>query len=307
MDNNVYFVYLTINKVNGKMYIGQHTCRYEDQFTDGYLGSGFALRRALKKYGEANFERIILEYAESPEELNELEAKYVDNEIVKGEQFYNLKTGGDKKCIYSEESKERISQTLKDKYANGMKNAMFGRQHSEKSKRKMSEAQKGKYVGINSPHWGKHRSEETKKKLHDKLSGRTGNWKGKKRSPEQIEKMREFGKTLVGVRNPFYGHTHTAETREKLRQANLGHASWNKGKKFSEESKKKMSEAHKGHNVGKDNPRSRKVRQYTLDGTFVREWECMREATKTTGILNISGVCLGKNSHAGGYIWKYAE
>lgn len=49
VDEYVYFIYVTENKVNGKLYIGQHRCKYEEQFTDGYLGSGHAFTSALKK------------------------------------------------------------------------------------------------------------------------------------------------------------------------------------------------------------------------------------------------------------------
>lgn len=49
------------------------------------------------------------------------------------------------------------------------------------------------------------------------------------------------------------------------------------------------------------------VLQYTLDGEFVKEWICMREAQRGTGIRGIDMVCNGKRKTAGGYIWKYKE
>lgn len=53
------------------------------------------------------------------------------------------------------------------------------------------------------------------------------------------------------------GHRQSAESRDKMSLAKIGHTpwnkgkvgvmkAWNKGKKFSDESKKKMSESHKG-------------------------------------------------------------
>jgi hypothetical protein len=50
-------IYKTINKINGKVYVGVH---YTSK-NDGYLGSGIKLLRAVNKYGSDNFERITLE------------------------------------------------------------------------------------------------------------------------------------------------------------------------------------------------------------------------------------------------------
>lgn len=55
------------------------------------------------------------------------------------------------------------------------------------------------------------------------------------------------------------------------------------------------------------------VCQYTLDGQFVAEYPCLREAERQTGIrrTNITGCCKGIDyqgfniKQAGGYIWKY--
>ena len=43
-----YTIYLTVNKINGKKYIGKHVT--EDPY-DSYLGSGIVLSNAIKKYG----------------------------------------------------------------------------------------------------------------------------------------------------------------------------------------------------------------------------------------------------------------
>ena len=43
----MYYIYLIVNKVNGKTYIGQH--KYK-KLNDSYMGSGKLIRRAQKKY-----------------------------------------------------------------------------------------------------------------------------------------------------------------------------------------------------------------------------------------------------------------
>ena len=47
-----HYIYLTKNIVNGKSYVGKHTYRGKDSFDKNYLGSGYLLKRAIKKYGK---------------------------------------------------------------------------------------------------------------------------------------------------------------------------------------------------------------------------------------------------------------
>lgn len=54
-------------------------------------------------------------------------------------------------------------------------------------------------------------------------------------------------------------------------------------------------------------PCSKKIFQYTLDGSFLREWPSGKEVTRKLGFdqRNISACCLGKQDTAYGYIWRY--
>lgn len=47
------------------------------------------------------------------------------------------------------------------------------------------------------------------------------------------------------------------------------------------------------------------ILQYTEDGEFVREWRCVRDATRATGITNISKNLHGAIDNAGGFVWKW--
>ena len=212
----VYFIYVTENLINGKLYIGQHTCDYDKQFTDGYLGSGVAIRKAIEKYGKENFERIILEYAESPEELNELEAKYVDEEVIKSKRFYNLETGGKCNNNVSEETKQKISIASKGHFVSeetkkkmsirmsgennpmfgriGQLNPFYGRHHTDEAKQ-----------ALRNYHLGKHQTEETKNKLKELFTGRFV-------SEETKKKMSESAKG----KKQFLGLHHTEETKQKM-------------------------------------------------------------------------------------------
>lgn len=92
------FVYETINKLNGKKYIGK--CIFDRiNNWENYLGSGVYLKRAIKKYGKENFEKKIICIAYSDDELNRLEEYYLKfYDVVNSKDFYNIKLtsiGGD--------------------------------------------------------------------------------------------------------------------------------------------------------------------------------------------------------------------
>jgi endogenous inhibitor of DNA gyrase (YacG/DUF329 family) len=98
--------------------------------------------------------------------------------------------------------------------------AQKGKHHSEETKKKMSDAQKGK----NNHNYGKHLSEEIKKKMSDAN-------KGKHHSEKTRKKISDANK----------GKHFSEDTRKKISKAK-------KGKHRSEETKKKISDANKGEN-----------------------------------------------------------
>jgi hypothetical protein len=84
------YIYKITNKINGKWYIGKHNG------TDpNYMGSGKLLRKAIKKYGLENFEKVILESCSCEQELNLCEQHWISsaNAII-DPMSYNLAKGG---------------------------------------------------------------------------------------------------------------------------------------------------------------------------------------------------------------------
>jgi len=83
-------IYETINKINGKRYIGK------DKHNDPkYLGSGKILNQAIKKYGKENFIKTILEYCDSEDHMAERERHWI--EITNAQlldMYYNIGEGG---------------------------------------------------------------------------------------------------------------------------------------------------------------------------------------------------------------------
>lgn len=86
-----YIIYKTLNKANGRYYIGSHKT---EKLDDGYLGSGKRLKAAIEKYGEENFEREVLYVFNNPDEMYAKEVELVTEEEVKNPDCYNLKEGG---------------------------------------------------------------------------------------------------------------------------------------------------------------------------------------------------------------------
>lgn len=188
----MYCIYKITNLVNGKTYIGQH--KYKE-LNDYYMGSGKHLVRAQKKYGIENFKKEILIFnVAKKEHADLLEKTFIDSEREKvgKENCYNITDGGEGFIgFHSKETKRKISEANKGKHW----------KLSEETKRKMSESGKGKCL-----------SEETKKKM-SKVH------KGRKFSEEHKKKMSEAKK---GKKHPFYGKHHSEETQNKMSESHKG-------------------------------------------------------------------------------------
>lgn len=90
-------IYKTINKINNKIYVGQ-----DSNNNPNYLGSGEILKKAIKKNGKENFEKIILEKCASKDELNEREIFWIKElDAMNPKIGYNLTNGGSGGSIYN--------------------------------------------------------------------------------------------------------------------------------------------------------------------------------------------------------------
>ncbi|WP_409305714.1 NUMOD3 domain-containing DNA-binding protein [Peribacillus sp. SCS-155] len=177
IDQEMYcgYVYVTINQINGKKYIGRHT-----RWIKKYVGSGIRLRQAINKYGIENFETYIIDLAIYKNELKVKEEFYITYfKAHERDDWYNISkvsSGGNTLAGYTPEEmhefrrkisnafknmpKKKREDWLKNVRANhkalkgkengmfgsarfGEKNPMYGKRHTEESKRKNSESNKG--------------------------------------------------------------------------------------------------------------------------------------------------------------------
>lgn len=161
-----HYLYKTTNKITGKYYIGAHSTK---NLEDGYMGSGKQLKDAIKKYGIENFTCEILEIFSNREEAFQKEAEIVTEDFINDPMTYNMCTGGLGSSIKTTGFKKQVSNKLKGrKFSSehslkkslaqtgeknhrygkpnpnnpklyGQDNGMFGKKHTEESKKVMSE------------------------------------------------------------------------------------------------------------------------------------------------------------------------
>lgn len=87
----IHFIYKTTCIENGKYYIGMHST---ECLEDGYLGSGTILKKAVAKYGSDSFEREILSYHDTREDVVAAENKILKSISISDKFCYNIIKGG---------------------------------------------------------------------------------------------------------------------------------------------------------------------------------------------------------------------
>jgi group I intron endonuclease len=160
-DKETWILYQTTNDLNGRIYVGVH--RLTDTFdSKRYLGSGYALKPAIKKYGRANFSRITLAEFSCVEDAYLAEAEMVTQEFIERPDTYNICLGGYGGGIQTPEMRAKLSAVKK------------GKKFTEEHKKKLSKAKKGRKL---SPEHiaklGKLKSKETLEKISGENHWRT--------------------------------------------------------------------------------------------------------------------------------------
>jgi len=126
-------LYKVTNTKNGKVYIGQTNRSIEERWKEHCkpaLRERSYLSNAIQKYGKENFAVEELAKCETQEELDKQEDELINSHNSMSPNGYNLRHGGMGGKL-SEEAKEKVRQ------------ARIGKKHSNESKKKMSESNKG--------------------------------------------------------------------------------------------------------------------------------------------------------------------
>ena len=132
-----------------------------------------------------------------------------------------------------------------------------------------------------------------------------------------------------GENHPFYGKSHTKETKQKISKSKRENPSryW-LGKNRSEETKEKIRQTSTGRRLtqeqkivyaqkkretkaknGTDKLSWVGVQQLSLDGKLIHEWPKLTDACEALGLhaSNVVKVCRGERKSTGGFRWQYTS
>lgn len=206
------------------------------------------------------------------------------------------------KCTPEEYEQAKIAFM---KFNVGKNAPMYGKKHTEETKRKISEMGKGKMVGENNPMYGKRgkdcpfyglkRSDDTRKKLSESRKihrsvcqyNKQGNLL--KIFDTEYDACEEIGMSISSLRDCLRKPWHTAKGYYWVE--NIGEI---KPNIIIEKP------------IGK---KEKQVAQYSLDGFLIKVYSSIKEAQKETlcDTSQIIRVCKGLNKEAGGFLWRYLD
>ena len=187
---------------NGKVYIGVTGRNLELRFLNG-LGykKNTAFYRAIKKYGWNSIKHEVLVDGLTKDEAYNEEQRFIkEYDSCNPEKGYNLSVcgkGGTLGVKLSESTRARMSEGHR------------GIRLSDSTKEKLRALR----MGSNNPNYGKHPSEETRKKLSDSLKNAFSDPNVKERLSRGIKRSYELHpergeatrKRMLGEKNYFYG------------------------------------------------------------------------------------------------------
>ncbi len=207
-EQNHYIIYKTVNiskneNDENRFYVGKHVQHIDLNLNDGYYGSGHIIIRSLKKYGEDCHIRTILEVCDDLKHLKEREMYWIETLSANGSIYpecggMNLTNGGGSEEVYrTPESRKKMSDYWMGRLV-GDKNPMFGRNHTEETKKLMSNIViERNYNGERNPNYGN----------GEKMKGD----KNPSKRPEVREKLRKYDFTVENIITKEIKHYKTVE------------------------------------------------------------------------------------------------
>ena len=230
-----------------------------------YIGQSWNLEKRAKNYKGLQCKRQVKLYnslvkysweKHTFEIIHELSGENTQLELDYWETFYWQKCkdeGLEMLNVKEPGSRGRLPEESRKKIGEANKKRIW----SEESKLKVSNTQKGK---PGTPH-----TEETKRKLSELKKGKPNPNKGKPASrPKTEEERKAISERMRGNKN-LLGHKHSEETKRKIGEASKGNKNC-LGRKLTEEHKKKIGEHQKGDKNASKRPEVRAKLSAALSG-----------------------------------------
>ena len=219
----IYKVYMHKNKLNNKVYIGITSKSLSERFRNGNgYNYNAHFKSAINKYGWDGFEHILIADNLTSEQAFEMEksliAKYDSTCREKG---YNVSFGGEMGMIgyhHTAEAKQKMSDNHWSKRG---KSKLLGTKLPEY---RIEQLRKRK--GELSPWYGKHHTEETKRKISDSNKGEKAYWHNHKMTEEHKQHIAEGHykavlQMLNGVVIAEYSSAKEAEEKTGIARYNI--------------------------------------------------------------------------------------
>jgi group I intron endonuclease len=224
--SDTWILYQTTNICNFKIYVGVHKVKNTSK-SRTYLGSGLALKKAIKNYGRENFARTTLAEFSCGKDAYAAEEAMVTKEFISREDTYNMKIGGigSRGLIPTPETRAKISAGLKEWEKNlteedkdRIRIAHTGIKRSLESRANMSAAQKGKVF-----------TEETRAKMSASAKGKILTTETKRRISASNARS-----TPLFVRDKYYASIIQAAKGEETHHATVQYRLRNNSPQWSE-------------------------------------------------------------------------
>lgn len=293
-----YIVYLTVNLINHKVYVGVH--KTNPKIFDGYYGCGCTYKdskktrlkgfpAAFRKYGKENFKRITLrEFPYTEEGMKEayyMESKIVNEKWVKSKMTYNITLGG-KYTIYETLKKEIAQYTISGQFIRTWNSITEAEETLGLTAINQCLDGKSKYCG--DFQWRKYNGDDSDIESVIK----------KEKTVYQFDlqgNLLKVWKSLSEASNVF---KNPSSAKSAISNVCRGTAIQAYGYYWSYKDKFEL----------KINQRHTAVAKYTDDGIFLESYSSISEAAKLNNIKtasNIQAAIAGRQKRCGGFRWRY--